>query len=72
MHRVLDTRFTTSPPPAPQHTGAPLRVGELCLLRRPDEWFDVKVELRAIDDGLALVRIRDRGERVQLAWLRRS
>jgi hypothetical protein len=30
----------------------------------------VKVELRAVDDDLALVRIIDRTERVPLAWLR--
>ena len=59
MHRVLNARFSTSPPPpppAPQHTGAPLRVGELVLLRMPGAYFDIKCELRAIDGLTALVR----------------
>jgi hypothetical protein len=71
MNRAI-ARFPASPPPPPQHVGAPLRVGELVLLRRPNTWFDLKVELRATDDDLALVRIIDRTERVPLAWLRRA
>jgi len=64
-------RFPAAAPPRPQHVGSPLRVGETVLLRRADEFLDLKVELRAIDKNLALVRIVDRLERVPLSWLRR-
>jgi hypothetical protein len=37
-----------------------------------DAWADLIVELRAIDDDVALVLIRDRTEIVPLSWLRRS
>jgi hypothetical protein len=71
MHRA-PVRFPAAAPPRPQHVGSPLRVGETVLLRRESEWFDLLVELRAIDKDLALVRIVDRLERVPLVWLRRS
>jgi hypothetical protein len=72
MHRVLAPYPPHAPPP-PQPTGPPLRVGELCLLRRPDSRSDLVVELRAVDDDVALVHFRglDRTEIVQLSWLRR-
>lgn len=63
MNRALDARFNASPPalpsPAPLHTGAPLQIGETVLLRRPNSFFDLLVELRAIDDDIALERIID-------------
>jgi hypothetical protein len=61
------------PPLPPQHVGPPLRVGETCLLRRPDEWFDVIVQLRGVDKDLALVLVlvQDQLERVPLNCLRR-
>jgi hypothetical protein len=59
------------PPPAPVHTGPPLRVGEICLLRRPGEFFDVIVQLRGIDGDQAAIRILDKFEVVELRWLRR-
>jgi hypothetical protein len=59
-------------PPVPHHVGAPLKVGELCLLRRADQWFDLKVQLRGVDDDLAVVLVRDRLEIVELSWLRRA
>jgi len=68
-----ERRFTHIPETQPRHVGAPLRVGELVLLRRPDTSFDLKVELRAIDRHMALVHFAglDTTERVPLAWLRR-
>jgi hypothetical protein len=63
---------TIRPPPPPLHTGQPLRVGETVLLRRPGSWVDLFVELRAIDDGVALIRLGDHLERVELIWLRRA
>jgi hypothetical protein len=42
------------------------------LLRVPGSFFDVKVQVRAIDDDLAVVLIRDTLRRVELAWLRRA
>jgi hypothetical protein len=71
MHRA-PVRFPAAAPPRPLHIGASLRVGETVLLRRPNEWLDFKVELRAIDADLALIRIGDELERVPLVWLRRS
>jgi hypothetical protein len=65
-------RFPAAAPPRPLHVGSSLRVGESVLLRRPTEWLDFEVELRAIDKDLALVRIVDHLERVPLVWLRRS
>lgn len=44
----------------------------MCLLRRPGSWVDLSVQLRGIDNELALVLIQDHSERVQLAWLRRA
>jgi hypothetical protein len=70
MVRAL-TRFTASPPP-PQHVGGPLRVGETALLRRPNSWLDLKVELRGLDGDLALVLIIDKLEVVPLRWVRRK
>jgi len=35
-----------------KHVGAPLRVGETCLLHRPDAWHDLKVELRGAGNVL--------------------
>jgi hypothetical protein len=55
----------------PQHTGSPLQVGETCLLRRPNSWQDLLVELRGLDGDLALVLIIDKLEVVPLLWLRR-
>jgi hypothetical protein len=74
MHRVLNARFNASPPPPPLHSGPPLQVGETVLLRRPNSWADLLVELRAVDHDLALavVRIRDRTERIPLCYLRRA
>jgi hypothetical protein len=69
---VNESALMRALPPPPQHVGPPLRVGEMCLLRRPNTYFDVIVQLRAIDRDLAAVRILDRSERVPLAWLRRS
>jgi hypothetical protein len=63
--------YRQSPPALPKHVGQPLTINEQCLLRRPNEWFDMKVQLRAIDDDVALVLCRDQLERVQLSWLRR-
>jgi hypothetical protein len=65
---------TPAPPPAPQHTGSPLTVGEKCLLRRPHDYFDVVVELRAIDRDVAVVHFSglDRSEVVPLTSLRRA
>ena len=54
------------------HVGSPLAVGEKCLLRKPDMWSDRIVELRAIDNNVALVRIGNTSEIVPLAWLRRA
>jgi hypothetical protein len=42
------------------------------LLRVSGSFLDLQVELRGIDDDLAVVRIRDRFQRVELAWLRRA
>jgi hypothetical protein len=52
--------------------GAPLLVGETVLMRRPTDWVDLKVEVRAVDKDLALVRIIDHLERVPLVWLFRA
>jgi len=65
-------RFPAPAPALPQHVGAPLRCGEMVLLRRPNSWFDLKVQLRGVDDDLAVVRFMDSIERVPLAWLRRA
>jgi hypothetical protein len=75
MHHVVRfPRVATTPPPAPHHVGQPLQRGEMCLLRRPDSFFDLKVELRGIDRDLAVVFFRglDRSETVPVAWLRRA
>ena len=71
MHHVARFPRAATPPKQPQHVGSPLRVGETVLLRRPREYFDLIVELRAIDNDIALVMIRDRSEIVELSWLRR-
>jgi hypothetical protein len=71
MYRAHAPCATHAPPP-PQHVGAPLQVGELVLMRKAGTWFDVRGELRAIDDDDALVLVRDRLEVVELAWLRRA
>ena len=42
-HRIADTQPQLQP--------------ALCLLRRADSWGDLKVELRAVDDDLAVVFI---------------
>ena len=44
-----------------------------CSCACPGSFFDVKIELRAIDDDLALVYFRglDRSEIVELSWMRR-
>jgi hypothetical protein len=47
-------------------------VGETCLLRRPDSWQDLLVQLRGLDKDVALVRIYDHSEIVPLSWLRRA
>jgi hypothetical protein len=71
----LDARFPSSrtirPQPPPPHIGPPLRTGEMALLRRPGEWFDDLVQVRGIDDDVALVRVKDHSEIVPLTWLRR-
>jgi hypothetical protein len=61
MNRAL-ARFNASPPLPPQHAGAPLRCGKTVLMRVPGSFFDVKVELRGIDDDLALVHFRGTGQ----------
>jgi hypothetical protein len=60
-----------TPPLPPQHTGCALTIGETVLLRRPDSWQDVLVELRGIDKQDAVIFVRDHFEIVQLSWLRR-
>jgi hypothetical protein len=40
-------------------------------MRRPDSWYDLIVELRAIDSELALVLAGDQLERIPLVCLRR-
>jgi hypothetical protein len=77
MNRAVARHWPAAPPqsarvPPPAHVGQPLQVGEQCLLRRVNDWFDVIVELRAIDRDVALVLVRDSFEIVQLASLRRS
>src|SRR5262245_36773761 len=69
--RAFTSAAPAAPPPPPLHTGSPLRVGETCLLRRPNQWFDVICQLRGIDREQASVRILDHFEIVQLLWLRR-
>ena len=61
-------RYSSASPPL----GAPLRVGELVLLRRANTWFHVEVELRGIDDDLAVILIKGQLERGSLSWLRRA
>jgi hypothetical protein len=79
MHRAVAHHWprATTPPPQPMHTGSALTVGETCLLRRPTDFYDSIVELRAIDrdrrgGDVALILIRDRFETVELSWLRRA
>jgi len=58
-------------PAQPQHAGSPLQVGETCLMRRPDAWHDLLVQLRGIDGPDAVVLIIDHLEIVPLRCLRR-
>jgi hypothetical protein len=69
VHRAFSR---VQPPPPPQHVGAPVHTGEIVLMRRPSEWFDLRVQVRGIDRDLAVVLVGDRFEIIPLTWLRRS
>jgi hypothetical protein len=49
-----------------------VHTGEIVLMRRPSEWFDLRVQVRGIDRDLAVVLVGDRLEIIPLTWLRRS